>query len=96
MKPTMAGYMGRILRVDLDAGRTKDEPLNETYAREYIGGSGLAARLIYELTDAHTDPLGPDNPLVLMTGPLVGTSMPSAARTASMETRARDEPCASS
>jgi aldehyde:ferredoxin oxidoreductase len=76
----MHGYMGRILRVDLDAGTTWDEPLNETYARETIGGSGLAARLIYELTDAHTDPLGPDNPLVLMTGPLVGTSMPSAGR----------------
>ena len=76
----MHGYMGRILRVDLDAGRTWDEPLNETVARDFIGGSGLAARLIYELTDAHTDPLGPDNPLVLMTGPLVGTSMPSAGR----------------
>jgi aldehyde:ferredoxin oxidoreductase len=80
MRPYMAGYMGRILRVDLDAGRTWDEPLNEAYARETIGGSGLAARLIYDMTDAHTDPLGPDNPLVLMTGPLVGTSMPSAGR----------------
>ena len=76
----MNGYTGKMLRVDLDAGKTWDEPLNETYARDFIGGSGLAARLIYDMTDAHTDPLGPDNPLVLMTGPLVGTSMPSAGR----------------
>jgi aldehyde:ferredoxin oxidoreductase len=76
----MHGYVGRILRVDLDAGRTWDEALDETVARDFIGGSGLAARLIYDLTDAETDPLGPDNPLALMTGPLVGTAMPSAGR----------------
>ena len=76
----MDGYWGRILRVDLDAGRTWDEPLDETYARDFVGGSGLAACLIYDMTDRDTDPLGPDNPLVLMTGPLVGTTMPSAGR----------------
>lgn len=76
----MNGYMGKMLRVDLDTGKTWDEPLDETYARDFIGGSGLAARLIFDMTDAHTDPLGPDNPLILMTGPLVGTSMPSAGR----------------
>lgn len=76
----MNGYMGRILRVDLSSGKLWDEPLDETYARSYVGGSGLAARYLYEMVDAATDPLGPENPLIFMTGPLVGTAMPSAGR----------------
>jgi aldehyde:ferredoxin oxidoreductase len=76
----MNGYLGRILRVDLSRGRLSDETLNEEYAREYIGGSGLAARYLFDVLDADTDPLGPGNPLLFMTGPLVGTSMSSAGR----------------
>ena len=76
----MHGYLGRILRVDLSHGSLWDEPLNEDYARRYVGGSGLAARYLYDVLDADTDPLGPDNPLLFLTGPLVGTSMTSAGR----------------
>ena len=76
----MNGYMGKILRVDLSAGKIWDEPLNEEYTRAFAGGSGLAARYVYDMVDGDTDPLGPDNPLVFMTGPLVGTAMPSAGR----------------
>ncbi len=76
----MNGYLGRILRVDLSHERLWDEPLNEAYARAFVGGSGLAARYLFDMIDAHTDPLGPDNPLIFMTGPLVGTAMPSAGR----------------
>ncbi|MDY6876948.1 MAG: aldehyde ferredoxin oxidoreductase family protein [Chloroflexota bacterium] len=76
----MNGYMGKILRVDLSAGRLDDEPLNEEYAYAFVGGSGLAARYVYDMVDGDTDPLGPENPLVFMTGPLVGTAMPSAGR----------------
>jgi aldehyde:ferredoxin oxidoreductase len=76
----MDGYMGKILCVDLSAGRAWDEPLDEAHARDLVGGSGLAARIVYDRTDGDTDPLGADNPLVLMTGPLVGTAMPSAGR----------------
>lgn len=76
----MTGYMGKILRVDLTANCIWDEPLHETYARDFVGGSALAARYAFDLIDAHTDPLGPENPLIFMTGPLVGTAMPSAGR----------------
>jgi len=76
----MDGYMGKILRIDLSEGKLWDEPLNEEYARAFVGGSGLAARYVYDMVDGDTYPLGPDNPLVFMTGPLVGTAMPSAAR----------------
>jgi aldehyde:ferredoxin oxidoreductase len=73
-------YMGKILRVDLSAEKVWDEPLNEEYARAFVGGSGLAARYVYDMVDSNTSPLGPDNPLLFMTGPLVGTAMPSAGR----------------
>jgi aldehyde:ferredoxin oxidoreductase len=76
----MSGYMGKILRVDLTAGELWDESLNEAHAHAFVGGSGLAARYIYDMVDDDADPLGPENPLVFMTGPLVGTAMPSAGR----------------
>jgi aldehyde:ferredoxin oxidoreductase len=76
----MYGYLGKILHVDLSRERIWDEPLNEVYARNYVGGSGLAARYLYDMIDSGTDPLGPDNPLFFVTGPLVGTSMSSAGR----------------
>ncbi len=76
----MHGYLGKLLRVDLTTGRLWDEPLNEAYARAFVGGSGLAARYLADLAGPATDPLGPENPLIFMTGPLVGTSMPSAGR----------------
>jgi aldehyde:ferredoxin oxidoreductase len=76
----MNGYLGRILHVNLSTDELRDEALDPDLARDYVGGSGLAARLVYDMVDATTDPLGPENPLVLMTGPLVGTAMPSAGR----------------
>ncbi|MGB9299905.1 MAG: aldehyde ferredoxin oxidoreductase family protein [Anaerolineae bacterium] len=76
----MNGYMGKLLWVDLTAGSVDEEGLDEEYARRFIGGSGLAARYIYDLTGADTDPLGPTNPLILMAGPLVGTRAPSCGR----------------
>jgi aldehyde:ferredoxin oxidoreductase len=76
----MFGYMGKILYVDLSKGKLWDEPLRGDYARNFLGGSGLAARMIFDMVDSNTDPLAPENPLVFMTGPLVGTAMPSAGR----------------
>ncbi len=76
----MFGYLGKILRVDLSRNRLWEEALNAEYARKYVGGSGLAARYLYDMLDLATDPLGPGNPLFFLTGPLVGTSMTSAGR----------------
>jgi len=76
----MNGYLGKLLIVDLNTGEMRDEPLNETYARQFIGNSGLAARYLYDMVDADTDPLDSDNPLIMMTGPLTGTRTPSASR----------------
>lgn len=76
----MNGYQGKLLFVDLTCGTLKDEPLNEKYARDFIGGTGLAARYLYDMIDDKTDPLGDDNPLIFMTGMLNATSGPSLSR----------------
>ncbi|MFN8471311.1 MAG: aldehyde ferredoxin oxidoreductase family protein [Anaerolineae bacterium] len=76
----MYGYLGKLLWVDLSSGVVRDEPLNEDYARDFIGGSGLAGRYLWDLTDAATGPLSPEAPLIFMAGPLVGTAAPACGR----------------
>ncbi|MDY7040371.1 MAG: aldehyde ferredoxin oxidoreductase family protein [Chloroflexota bacterium] len=80
MEDALSGYMGKLLRVDLSSGTIEDEPLNPDWARQFVGGSALAARYLYDLVTPQTDPLGADNPLMFMTGPLVGTAAPSCGR----------------
>lgn len=76
----MHGYMGKLLVIDLTSGHIEDEPLNENYANQFIGGSGLAARYLYDLLDPGLDPLNPANPLFFITGPLTGTRAPLCGR----------------
>ncbi|MFZ5916700.1 MAG: aldehyde ferredoxin oxidoreductase family protein [Chloroflexota bacterium] len=76
----MHGYHGRLLWVDLVRGQVRDEPLDADYAARFVGGSGLATRYLYDLIQADTDPLGPDNPLIVMPGPLTGTQAPLCGR----------------
>jgi len=71
------GYAGRILHVDLSGGRTWTELLNEEYAKKYIGGIGLGMRLYLDHSKPDVDPFSPENPLVLATGPLSGSMVPT-------------------
>lgn len=72
-------YGGKILWVDLTRGEISVRP-TAAYADKYIGGRGINARLIYENTDAGTEPLGPHNLIAFGTGPLSGTSFPGCSR----------------
>lgn len=74
------GYTGKVLRVNLTDGSWRDEVFDDDTLRKYIGGSGLAAKILYEETDGQTDPLGPENVLIFMTGPLTGTKVPTSGR----------------
>ncbi len=76
----MFGYMGKILRVDLTTGGISEEELKEEDCRMFLGGSGLATKYLFDEVPAGADPLGPDNELIFMTGPLTGTESPSAGR----------------
>jgi len=74
------GYMGKILRIDLTHSKGRVEDLKEDWADQFIGGSGLGTKYLYEMTDERTSPLGPENPLIFMTGPFTGTSVPLSGR----------------
>ncbi|MGE5198367.1 MAG: aldehyde ferredoxin oxidoreductase family protein [Rhodospirillaceae bacterium] len=74
------GYAGRVLDVDLAARTFAFGPLDEETARLYLGGKGYGARLLYDLTPAGIDPLGPANPLIFATGPLNGSVAPQSNR----------------
>ncbi len=74
------GYAGRILRVNLTNGKIKFEELRLEDARMFIGGTGLAAKIIYEEVDPKTLPFDPSNKLVFMNGPLTGTIVPSSSK----------------
>ena len=76
------GYRGKILRVNLSTGKITKETLKEDWAKDFIGGVGLAARYLYEELKPNTDPLSPENKLILMTGPVQGTIVPTASRSA--------------
>ena len=76
----MNGYAGKLLVVDLSQGELRDEPLNQGWAHDFVGGAGYAARFLYDELQPGTGPLGADNTLMFMTGPLVGTRAPSCGR----------------
>ncbi|MHB8765134.1 MAG: aldehyde ferredoxin oxidoreductase N-terminal domain-containing protein, partial [Deferrisomatales bacterium] len=78
----MNGYAGRILEVDLTQRRSRVRPLDEEMARAYLGGRGLAVRLVWDGPAARTPALAPDAPLAFATGPFTGLPIPGASRTA--------------
>jgi len=76
----MTNNFGKILSVDLSRATIEEFQVDQELVREYIGGSGLAARLLWEHLTLDLDPLSPSNPLLFITGPLTGTSGPATAR----------------
>ena len=70
----------KILRVNLSKGSCTPEPLNMEWAMEYLGQRGLASKYLSEEVDPTCDALGPDNKLIMATGPLTGTSASTAGR----------------
>ena len=76
----MNGYQGRLLTVDLTTGRIETLPLDLALLRRYLGGSALSAALLYPRLTRGLDPLGPENPLLILNGPLSGTAGPSVGR----------------
>jgi aldehyde:ferredoxin oxidoreductase len=76
----LGGYNGKVLRVNLTDGTWKDESFSEEIVRKYLGGCGLGAKILYDETNEKTDPLGPDNVLIFMAGPLVGSRAPMSGR----------------
>jgi aldehyde:ferredoxin oxidoreductase len=76
----LKSYRGKLLKVNLTTHEISTEPLNEDIAKNFLGGAGYACRYLYDLMDKDTDPLSPENILMIMTGPLMGTFAPNTGR----------------
>jgi aldehyde:ferredoxin oxidoreductase len=70
----------KVLRVNLSDGSIKTEPLNMEWAQQYLGQRGLASKYLAEEIDPKCDALGPDNKLIMTTGPLTGTMASTSGR----------------
>jgi len=67
------GYTGKMLFVDLASGQTREEEPDEELYRCFLGGYGIGARVLFSQQRARVDPLGAENILGFITGPLSGT-----------------------
>jgi aldehyde:ferredoxin oxidoreductase len=67
------GFFGKIMFINLKTRTWHTEELDEQVYRDYIGGYGLGARILYEHIRPGIDPLGPENILGFMAGLFVGT-----------------------
>jgi len=76
----LGGYMGRFLWVDLANGSLREEVPDDALLRDFVGGYGVAARLLFQRMAPGVDPLGPDNILGFLTGPLTGSPAPTGTR----------------
>jgi len=74
------GYTGKILTVDLTSGDIGTTPLDDETVELYIGGRGLATRILYDAIEPGIDPLSPANKVLFITGPAAGTLVPTTSR----------------
>lgn len=74
------GYAGKMLTVNLAAKRIVKEPLREDLVRNYLGGEGFTARLLWEKVKPGIDPLSPENVLIFAPTALTGSLIPTASR----------------
>jgi aldehyde:ferredoxin oxidoreductase len=70
----MNGYCGKMLFVNLTDGALEERELTKEMAKHFVGGYGIGARVLFSMMGPNTDPLGPDNLLGFVAGPLTGTA----------------------
>jgi len=75
------GYTGLILRVNLSTNEIKRETIDEEKAKLFIGGRGYGTKIIYDEVEPTIDPFSLENKVVIATGPVGGSNVPSSGRT---------------
>jgi aldehyde:ferredoxin oxidoreductase len=76
----MFGYWGKLLRVDLTKRKIETKEIEETTFKQYLGGAGLASKIIYDELSERVKPLDPENLLIFGVGPFQGTGIPGSGR----------------
>jgi len=75
------GTLGRVLEVDLSSRKVQIQQIEDEILYDYLGGLGLATRLLFDLTEPQIDPLSEENVLIIAPGLLVGSGLPTASKT---------------
>jgi aldehyde:ferredoxin oxidoreductase len=76
----MFGYHGKVLVVDLTNRSHRWDAVPEAALRGFIGGIGLGTYLLHKYCPPGAAPLGPDNPLIFVGSPLVGTRLTTSSK----------------
>ncbi len=76
----IVGYTTKLLRINLSSHQISEEPLNLAFAQQYLGGRGYGVKILYDELSPGIDPLGSENKLVVMTGPMTGSVSPTTSR----------------
>lgn len=76
----MYGNHGCILKVDLSTREVATERFAEDFARLFLGGNGLAAKLIYDTVPSDVDAFASGNAIVFTVGPLTDTPVWGTSR----------------
>jgi len=76
----MQGIWNKVLRVDLSKGTARAEEFPESLYIDFIGGDGLAGKIIYDEVGADVEPLEPENRVIFAVGPFQGTGIPGDAK----------------
>ena len=74
------GYNGKALLVDLTWQQSRWLTLDEDVLRRFIGGTGLGAYLLHTHCPPGVEPFAPDNPLIFVTSPLVGSRLTTSSK----------------
>lgn len=75
------GYQDQLLQIDLTGQKVEKKPLPDDLVNDYVGGRGFVAKILFDELTPGTDPLGPENLLIIATGPLTGHFLPSSGKT---------------
>ncbi len=75
----LCGWTGLFLNIDLSTGKI-EKTSSEDYIKDFIGGRMLASRIYWDRVPEKVGALDPENLLMLMPGPLTGTSATAASR----------------
>jgi len=77
----MYGWRGSILRINLSTEKITVQPLENSYAKNFIGGRGFNSMTLFKEISPGTDPLSPDNILCIAPGTFSGTELGLSSRT---------------
>ena len=80
MASKYAGYMGKVILVDLSTETVSEYPWSDEQRELYLGGKIMAARILCDHLTGKETPFSEENWVVISTGPLTGTGAPSSAR----------------